>query len=285
MPSAEFCLGLRTLYIIPSRFGMVWLATAALLLLVAIQTSSNSTFLIAFLLLGLMFLAMFLTHDNLQGIKVRCGESSPGFAAEPINYLLVLDSPTARQRLQLRFQGQLPHQLDYLEAGETRVVLSWTPGQRGWQVPPRLLLDCVAPLGLFICWTRWQPPKPQLIWPARRRGPVQDTSLHRLRDGLEEWNDLRPLRPGERQALVDWAGVAKGRPLQVKLFRDPGDAERMLSPSAGLPWDEALEHLAERIWQLHHRGERYGLKLRGRTLAPASGIRHRDACLALLALA
>ena len=42
MPSAEFCLGLRTLYIIPSRFGMVWLATAALLLLVAIQTSSNS---------------------------------------------------------------------------------------------------------------------------------------------------------------------------------------------------------------------------------------------------
>ena len=285
MPSAEFRLGLRTLYIIPSRFGMVWLATAALLLVVAIQTASNSTFLIAFVLLGLMFLAMFLTHDNLQGITLRCGESSPGFASEPINYHLVLHSPTARQRMQLRFQGQPPHQLDQLEAGETRAVLSWTAGQRGWQLPPRLLLDCVAPLGLFICWTRWQPPKPQLIWPARRRGPVQDTSLHRRRDGLDEWNDLRPLRPGERPALVDWAGVAKGRPKQVKLFRDPGDAERMLSPSPGLPWNLALEHLAERIWQLHHRGERYGLQLRGRTLAPASGVDHRDACLALLALA
>ena len=285
MPSAEFCLGLRTLYIIPSRFGMVWLATAAFLLLVAIQTSSNSTLLIAFLLLGLMFLAMFLTHDNLQGITLRCGEFSPGFAAEPLNYLLVLDSPTARQRLQLRFQGQRPHQLDHLDAGETNVALSWTPGQRGWQLPPRLLLDCVSPLGLFICWTRWQPPKPQLIWPARRRGPVLDTSPHRFREGLDEWNDLRPLRPGERQALVDWAGVAKGRPLQVKVFRDPGTAERMLSPFPGLSWAAALEHLAERIWQLHHRGECYGLQLRGRTLDPASGLRHRDACLALLALA
>ena len=56
MPSAEHRLGLRTLYIIPSRFGMVWLAAAALLLLVAIQTGSNSTLLIAFLLLGLMLL-------------------------------------------------------------------------------------------------------------------------------------------------------------------------------------------------------------------------------------
>ena len=42
MPSAELTLGLRNLYIIPSRFGALWLATAALLLLVAIQTTSFS---------------------------------------------------------------------------------------------------------------------------------------------------------------------------------------------------------------------------------------------------
>ena len=42
MPSAELTLGLRNQYIIPSRFGALWLATAALLLLVAIQTTSFS---------------------------------------------------------------------------------------------------------------------------------------------------------------------------------------------------------------------------------------------------
>ena len=285
MPSAEHRLGLRTLYIIPSRFGMVWLAAAALLLLVAIQTGSNSTLLIAFLLLGLMLLAMFLTHDNLQGITLRCGEPSPGFAAEPMSYPLRLISPTPRQGLQLRFQGQAPLTLEQLSAGETGIGLSWTSGSRGWQRPPRLLLDSVAPLGLFICWARWQPPLPQLVWPARRRGPVQDQTPPRQQEGLNEWRDLRPHRPGERQALVDWAGAAKGRPLQVKLFQDPGDAERLLAPAAGVPREAALQHLAERIWQLHHRGERYGLCVSGRTVAPATGLRHRDACLALLALA
>ena len=47
------------------RGPSAWRTTLPLL---KCQTSSNSTLLIAFLLLGLMFLAMFLTHDNLQGI-------------------------------------------------------------------------------------------------------------------------------------------------------------------------------------------------------------------------
>ena len=49
-PCAELRLGHRSLYIIPSRFGALWIAAAGLLLLVAIQTGSNSTLLLAFLL-------------------------------------------------------------------------------------------------------------------------------------------------------------------------------------------------------------------------------------------
>lgn len=42
MPSTDWRLGLRTIYIVPSRFGVLWLASAALLVLVAIQTGSNT---------------------------------------------------------------------------------------------------------------------------------------------------------------------------------------------------------------------------------------------------
>ena len=82
-PSAELKLGHRSLYIIPSRFGVLWIAAAGLLLLVAIQTGSNSTLLLAFVMLGLMVLAMFLTHDTLQGLTLRCDQPSPVFAGEP----------------------------------------------------------------------------------------------------------------------------------------------------------------------------------------------------------
>ena len=92
MPSAELTLGLRNLYIIPSRFGALWLATTALLLLVAIQTTSNSTLLLAFVMLALMLLAMFLTHDTLQGLALRCGEPAPSFAAESATYPLLIET-------------------------------------------------------------------------------------------------------------------------------------------------------------------------------------------------
>ena len=36
-------LGLRNLYIVPTRFGLLWLAAAALLQVVAMQLSSNGT--------------------------------------------------------------------------------------------------------------------------------------------------------------------------------------------------------------------------------------------------
>lgn len=285
MPSAEHRLGLRTLFIVPSRFGILWLGAALLLLLVGIQTSSNSSLLLGFLLLGVMLLAMFITHDNLQGITLRCGKPKASFASEPTSYPLVIHSPSPRHRIQIRFEGHQRHSLELLREGDTTVPLNWTPLQRGWHLPPRLLLDTVAPLGLFICWARWTPDTPQLLWPARRRGPICATKHQPRQDGLEEWHDLRPLRPGERRSLIDWSNAAKGRPLLAKQFSNPDEPEHILSPDPQTLPEQALEHLSERIWQLHHRGERYGLKLWGRAIEPGSGLTHRNRCLELLATA
>ena len=284
-PCAELKLGHRTLYIIPSRFGALWIAAAGLLLLVAIQTGSNSTLLLAFLMLGLMLLAMFLTHDTLQGLTLRCDQPSPAFGDEPADYLLRLESSTVRPRCSLRVQGHPVVVCDRIVAGTTTLALSWVAEHRGWQLPPPVQIETIAPLGLFICWGRWQPQQPQLIWPRRRPGPVAETQPPRSIDGLEEWQDLRPVREGERPALVDWASAARGRPLQAKLFNDPEEPEVILAPAQGVALEVAREHLADRIWRLHHSGACYGLKIQAISLAPSRGVRHRDACLEALATA
>lgn len=152
-------------------------------------------------------------------------------------------------------------------------------------LPPPVQIETIAPLGLFICWGRWQPLQPQLIWPRRRSGPVDERQPPRSRDGLEEWQDLRPVREGERPALVDWASAARGRPLQAKLFNDPEEPEVILAPAPGVALELAREHLADRIWRLHHGGACYGLQIQALTLAPSKGVRHRDACLEALATA
>tara|TARA_Y100001978_G_scaffold39857_1_gene35440 strand:+ start:21 stop:878 length:858 start_codon:yes stop_codon:yes gene_type:complete len=281
----EIRLGLRSLYIVPSRFGLLWLAGAAFLLLVAIQTASNSTLLLGFLMLGVMLLAMFLTHDTLYGLTVRCGQPAPAFAAETITYPLILQTRSPRPPMRLRFRDGSEAADLQLSAGITTLALPWTPQCRGWQQPPQLQIETIAPLGLFICWTRWLPPQAQLIWPRRRSGPVGERSATQSRDGLDEWHDLRDVRDQERPAVVDWTGAARGRPLQAKVFTDPSSQEWMLEPASGLPLDRAVEHLAQRVMQLHQQGVRYGLHLRGKTLAPDQGLRHRNACLEALATA
>ena len=284
-PCAELKLGHRSLYIIPSRFGVLWIAAAGLLLLVAIQTGSNSTLLLAFLMIGLMLLAMFLTHDTLQGLTLRCDQPAPAFAGEPAHYSLQLDSAAARPRCSLRVQGHAVVVCDRIAAGRTTLSLPWEAENRSWQLPPPVQIQTIAPLGLFICWGRWQPQQPQLIWPRRRSGPVAETQPPRSIDGLEEWQDLRLVREGERPALVDWASAARGRPLQAKVFNDPEEPEVILAPAPGVALELAREHLADRIWRLHHGGACYGLQIQGLSLAPSKGVRHRDACLEALATA
>ena len=282
-PCAALKLGHRTLFIIPSRFGALWLAATALLLLVAVQTASNTTLLLAFVMLGLMALAMVLTHDTLHGLTLRCDQPSPTFAGEPASYPLLLESPADRPRCSLHVQGHPRVVCDRIAAGTTLLSLPWVAENRGWQLPPPVQIETIAPLGLFICWGRWQPQQPQLIWPRRRPGPVAQTKLARSKDGLEEWQDLRPVREGERPALVDWASAARGRSLQAKVFNNPRELELILAPAQGVALDEAREHLADRIWRMHHSGVCYGLQIQSITLAPSKGVRHFKACLDALA--
>ena len=82
-------LGLRSLYILPTRFGLLWLAGGGLLLLVAIQTQRNGPLLLSFLMLGLWLLALHLTQFNLQGLELEALAPSGGFAGEMVAYPLL----------------------------------------------------------------------------------------------------------------------------------------------------------------------------------------------------
>ena len=82
---------------------------------------------------------------------------------------------------------------------------------------------------------------------------------------------------------MDWTSAAKGRPLQAKVFGDPEHPDWILQPAPGIDPEQAREHLADLIWLLHQRGERYGLQIQDRIVSPGQGLRHRDACLEALA--
>ena len=291
-------LGLRNLYILPSRFGGLWLAGAGLLLVVGIQTQRNGPFLLGYLLLALLLLALHLTHFNLQGLELRCGQPRPGFAGETLLYPIHLRSTCPREAISLRLAGPTSEGGSVplrLSAGSRTVGLTWSSTARGLQRPGPLLIRSSAPLGLFVCWSRWQPASRQLVYPARRPGPVA-TAQPELTppaaagapssgaEGTDQWHDLRPQRPQDSQSRVAWKVLAQGRGRLTKTFRDPAASAPWLAPAQAIPREQALEHLSAAVWQRSLRGENFGLALPDQTVAPGRGPEHRDRCLQALAL-
>jgi len=295
---AQLQLGLRNLYILPSRFGCLWLSGAVLLLVVAIQTQQNGPLLLSYLMLSLMLLALPLTHFNLHGLTLACTASHAGFAGSPSIYNILIVSQHQREGLHLQWHGaksEACHPLT-IAPGRQTAALIWTPHRRGWQRPGKLRLRSSAPLGLFQCWSVWHPPLAQLIYPRRRRGPVGDRSIHAdctsaanpsqhaSGNGMQEWRDLRPHRPEDGSRRLAWKQLAQGRGRLSKQFETQSNTLTVLAPAEGVPAEQALEHLCERIWTLSQSDEMYGLALPDRQIMPARGLTHRDDCLKTLAL-
>ena len=298
LQGAQVQLGLRTLYIVPTRFGWLWLGATAGLQLLGIQMQRNGPLLLSFLMLGLFLLTLHLTHLNLQGLELACADPPPGFAGSPLAYPLRLRNRSRCEGLQLGFEpgpgGEGLTAPRSLDPGVHELTAAWNPSRRGWHRPGCLRLQTTAPLGLFICWSRWRPTVPQLIYPARRQGPVQALPPEggpedgppregRRREGSEEWHDLRPHRPEDAPSRLAWTLLAQGRGSFSKRFASPGDPPPLLAPDPSVAREQAMEHLSERIWRLHGEGAAYGLALAGAPIPIGRGAAHRDRCLAALA--
>jgi len=286
-------LGLRNLRILPTRLGWLWLAVLALLLLLGSQSQRNGPLLLAYLMLALWLLALLLCHRNLEGLELEVLQEpgGAGFADDTLALPLLLRSQEPRDGVVL--QGSAPLAL---RAGDTLVRLPWRAAGRGLQQPGRLRLHSTAPLGLFVCWCPWQPEAPQLVYPARRAGPVvlaADPSPQtpavgaavQPRPGSDSWHDLRPQRPQDSPTRVAWKVLAQGRGRHSKELQDDRGAPPWWGLAAGIPPEQALEHLCEQVCRSAQSQGRYGLVLPGCRIPPDRGRRHRARCLRALALA
>jgi uncharacterized protein (DUF58 family) len=299
-PSGRLRLGHRNLYILPTRFGLLWLAGTGLQLLLGIQSQQNGPLLLAGVMLALLLLALLLSHANLEGLELQAlpRPQGVGFAGEPLQLTLLARSRMPREGLRLALAGQPLPPPRGLPAGETALLLPWRAQERGLQQPGRLKLISTAPLGLFVCWAHWRPDAPQLVFPARRPGPVSlvpataasealaaSTAAAGQAEGSDQWLDLRPHRPQDSSSRLVWKLLAQGRGRLSKQLAAEQGAPKLWAPAPGLPGEAALEHLSAQVWQSAQRDEIYGLELPGCRIPPGRGRAHRDRCLAALAMA
>jgi uncharacterized protein (DUF58 family) len=290
-------LGHRRVYIVPTRIGLLFGGTLAILLVGAINYAMSLGFALAFLLAGLGIAGMVHTARNLAQLAVSAGRSEPVFAGEHAQLRLFLASraPFDRPQILARHIASGAQRVADIGAGATvEVVVAVPAARRGWLDYGRIMLETRFPLGLFRAWSYVEPEARCLVYPRPLRSPLpahspdpRAGSQRAQAPGNDDYSGLRAYQLSDSPRHVAWKAAARNDDMLTKQFAGEAAAELMLDWArlpAGCAAEERLSRLAGWVLAAEREGLRYGLRLPGVEIAPDQGPAHRAACLQALAL-
>lgn len=284
----------RRIFILPTRQGYVFAFTVLILLISSINYSLSLGFTLTFLLASMAGVAMLHTWRNLAHLRLRPGRCDPVFAGETARFNVSVETPSqTRFSIAVRRRGDEPVYADIAAAEMASISLGVTDTRRGIAQCGRLEVFTRYPLGFFHAWsyvdfglTVLVYPRPDLL-----AGTPPSQSRSASEEGIpipgdDEFNMLRPYRPGDTPKQIAWKALARERGLLTKEFNATASNELWVD------WDEAraadiearLSILCHWIVQAEAFGQSYGLRLPGKEIAPSRGESHRTRCLEALAL-
>ncbi|HIE54346.1 MAG TPA: DUF58 domain-containing protein [Chromatiaceae bacterium] len=284
----------RKIYILPTGYGLVFGILLLLLLIASINYANNPAFLLTFLLAGIFVQAIFHTWRNLKGLELRWLESHPAFAGETVRVRFLLSDPERdHHSLQLAFADNEPTLASCAAGSQTPVEVSFRSRRRGLIRPGRLRVESRYPLGLLRAWSLLETGAEVLVWPRPLReplatsAPIPESSPEGDRGvGSDDFIGHRNYHAGDAPGQIHWKAFAAGKGLLVKQFG--GDrVERLWLDFESLPAKDTeirLSLLSGAIDELSTTPLRYGMRLPGLEIEPASGEAHRRHCLDALAL-
>jgi hypothetical protein len=163
----------RNVYIVPTRAGLLFCFTLAVLLVASINYQLNLGYVLTFLLAGSGLVSMHMTHGTLRGLTLHLRPVHPVFAGDTATLEAVLSSahrPRYGMGLRLRSgdTSTLGH-TDVPGGGQSVLRIGFVPGRRGRQPLPTLCVETRFPLGLFRAWAVWHPAMSVLVYPRPER--------------------------------------------------------------------------------------------------------------------
>lgn len=296
--SDHITLNQHNVYILPTRAGLMLGLTLLVLLVASINYQLNLGYLLTFLLAGCALVAMHVAHATLRGLTLHLRAPDACYAGDAAQFSINLQNRRKSPRYGLALAVKdVAHWVDTdVPAQATATVqLVFTPPTRGLHRLPTLTAHTLFPLGTFRVWALWRPAAQVMVYPAPESHPpalpassAQDDS--RQTGGVPqpgEADGLRAYRRGDSLKTIVWKKAAKTGELVSRdhLALQP----HMLWLEPQLTQLNQLEAQLSRLcaWVLMAEkvGLRYGLRIAGQEIAPASGTVHQQRCLQALALA
>lgn len=279
----------------PNRLLLFYAAIVAAILMAAVNHHNNLAFLVAFLLTVVALWAAADVQRCVRGIRLAAAEPPPVPAGSPLRLELdvAVPLPGACAAVDATVEDADGAVLGRSAPAAARgdhvsltVTIAGLPRGRHRLERARILVH--HPLGIIHASVVLPLATAVLVHPRPRRHAPADAGAAEAGGrpvSEDEFDGLRPYRPGDPLRRIDWKAAARRDALLVKSFTDAeaGEEDIAAAPLAHLDLERRLEHLAWRVERAAACDRRFSLDL-GTWSAPRDrGEHHRRRCLAALA--
>jgi uncharacterized protein (DUF58 family) len=295
-PASSITLSHRSIFILPTKFGLLWLALVLLLYLFGTNYQNNLVIGLSILLFSLLNTCIFYSYRNLAGLTLMAQPVPQAYSGETLSFPIRLSSTHQAFEIGLNFPQNRIKTVRVADETPKTAQVPCVSDQRGWLRPGRLKVESRYPLGLCRAWSHVDLDVKQIVFAepiatALSLGSITEPSQDKLQQGketagVEEFRGLKEHVIGESLKQVAWKQWAQGRGMLTKEFAQPqGEPIWLIQERLG---DRELElqlsHLCWQIDKLSETGFVFGLLLGSERIAPGLGEQHRIACQQAVAL-
>lgn len=294
--NAPAVLSRRHIYILPTRYGLLYGVVLIGMLVGSINYTLSLGFVMTFLLAGVGNTAMLHAWRNLAYLTVESRRIEPVFAGEDAVFEVVVTDTKQRPRYAItaHFDGQPLVYTDIQALGQSILKLSLPTRKRGWLKAGRITFSTEFPLVLFHVWSYVQLDCRCLVYPhpAINQLPVppspDEGRAGKLASasGDDDFSGHRSYQFGDSPRRVDWKASSREQGMFTKQFQ--GEAQNSLwldwSLTPGVDAEQRIRQLTRWVVDAHTNRQSYGLRLPSQELAPNTSEAHYRLCLQTLAL-
>lgn len=278
------------IYVLPTRFGVLFSAVLLTMLLGALNYNNNPALLLTCLLGAAAYQSVFSAFRTLNRLQLTSLRADPCHAGDSLRLALHFD--IARQpRRGLRLQLD-PADVVFDLDTDGAVTIDIPAPQRGWLRPGRMRLSSRFPFGLFQVWSWLHPEFGALVYPRLEAlapplpWAASDAAQRPMRASGDELAAMRDYRATDPMRHIAWKASARHDQLLVREFERLHGHDLILDYAAlrGLDNEARIARLARWVCMAEAAQRAYTLVLRDARIGPGLGADHRHACLRALAL-
>ncbi|AQS36389.1 hypothetical protein Sps_01220 [Shewanella psychrophila] len=296
-PSKQITLAHKSIFILPTGFGLLWASLILLLFILGTNYQNNLIIGLSFLLASLFNTCIIYSYKNLAGLSLSSLPSPQAYAGETLVFPIKLSSKQAQFEVLVSYPNNQVNVVKVIKEEAQLSLLQFNNPSRGRIIPGRLKIESRYPLGLCRAWSHIDLDNQVIVFanPIESHSTLSaldtddisltlDKGLHV--QGVDEFKGLRQHIPGESLRQVAWKQLAQGRGMLSKEFQQPQGQPLWLTLDnlSAVDIEERISKLTWSIDKLSERGQIFGLVIGHYKIPPSDGESHRLACQQTIAL-